>query len=137
MNNAQAFKLAHIEVKKIHKAGESYQVTFGACLKLVKAQAKAAAGVTAQSAVQPKGVMTWVESHNLEDFAFGATLSIILSPFFAVMLTAAVYAIAAVVGIDPSFKGVWAFLCGFVAVSGVVVSYVESKEGHYQYGHAL
>jgi len=38
MNNSSLFKQAHAMAKAMHKPGESYQVTFGACLKLIKAQ---------------------------------------------------------------------------------------------------
>lgn len=39
MNNSQAFKKAHAMTKAIIANGDSYSVTFGACLKLVKAEA--------------------------------------------------------------------------------------------------
>ena len=38
MNNATAFKQAHAMTKQIIKAGDCYKTTFGACLKVVKAQ---------------------------------------------------------------------------------------------------
>ena len=37
MNNSTTFKLAHAMTKQVIKAGDNYQVTFGACLKLIKA----------------------------------------------------------------------------------------------------
>lgn len=42
MNNSSLFKQAHNMAKSMHQPGESYQLTFGACLKLLRAeQAKA------------------------------------------------------------------------------------------------
>jgi len=38
MNNSTAFKLAHKMTKQVIKSGDNYQVTFGQCLKVVKAQ---------------------------------------------------------------------------------------------------
>ena len=38
MNNSTAFKLAHAMTKQVIKSGDNYQVTFGQCLKVVKAQ---------------------------------------------------------------------------------------------------
>ena len=37
MNNSTAFKLAHTMTKQVIQAGDNYQTTFGACLKLIKA----------------------------------------------------------------------------------------------------
>ena len=37
MNNSQAFKLAHKMTKQVIQTGDNYQVTFGSCLKLIKA----------------------------------------------------------------------------------------------------
>ena len=45
MNNSTAFKQAHAMTKQVIKAGDNYQVTFGQCLKLVKAQ-QAAKNIT-------------------------------------------------------------------------------------------
>ncbi|MNQ55080.1 hypothetical protein D3C85_691620 [compost metagenome] len=39
MNNSQAFKKAHAMTKAIIANGDSYSVTFGACLKAIKAEA--------------------------------------------------------------------------------------------------
>lgn len=36
MTNSQLFKQAHTMTKQVIKAGDNYQVTFGACLKLIK-----------------------------------------------------------------------------------------------------
>ena len=48
MNNSTMFKLAHKMTKQVIKSGDNYQVTFGACLKLIKAdQAKNAANLKA------------------------------------------------------------------------------------------
>lgn len=38
MTNSQLFKAAHAMAKQVHVKGESYQVTFGACLKAIKAE---------------------------------------------------------------------------------------------------
>lgn len=133
MNNSKAFKEAHKLAKATIKAGDSYQHVFGVCLKLVKAQAKAAADVHVQPSVQATTKMVWMESHNIGDFVFGAALSIIMAPFFAVMFTLMACAIAQLFGIDPSAKAVWAFFSGFLAVSGVMFSYAEAKGGRYQY----
>ena len=40
MTNSQLFKLAHAMTKQVIKAGDNYQVTFGLCLKVIKADAK-------------------------------------------------------------------------------------------------
>ena len=46
MNNSNMFKLAHKMTKQVIKSGDNYQATFGACLKLIKAdQAKNAANL--------------------------------------------------------------------------------------------
>lgn len=37
MTNSQAFKLAHTMTKQVIQTGDNYQTTFGACLKLIKA----------------------------------------------------------------------------------------------------
>ena len=37
MNNSQAFKLAHAMTKQVIQTGDNYATTFGACLKLIKA----------------------------------------------------------------------------------------------------
>lgn len=37
MTNSQAFKLAHTMTKQVIQTGDNYQVTFGLCLKQVKA----------------------------------------------------------------------------------------------------
>ena len=37
MNNSKLFTLAHKLTKKVIKAGDNYRVTFGACIKVVKA----------------------------------------------------------------------------------------------------
>ena len=37
MNKSKLFKLAHKLTKKVIKAGDNYRVTFGACIKVVKA----------------------------------------------------------------------------------------------------
>ena len=37
MNKSELFKLAHKLTKKVIKAGDNYRVTFGACIKVVKA----------------------------------------------------------------------------------------------------
>ena len=48
MNNSQIFKLAHAMTKQVIKAGDNYQVTFGLCLKVIKAdQLKNAANLQA------------------------------------------------------------------------------------------
>ena len=38
MNNSQLFKQAHAMTKQVIKTGDSYQVTFGLCLKAIKAE---------------------------------------------------------------------------------------------------
>lgn len=38
MNNSELFSKAHAMTRASIKAGDSYQVTFGACLKAIKAQ---------------------------------------------------------------------------------------------------
>ena len=40
MTNSQLFKLAHAMTKQVIKTGDNYQVTFGLCLKAIKADAK-------------------------------------------------------------------------------------------------
>ena len=45
MNKSAMFKKAHKIAKRVHVAGECYRVTFGAALKIVCAQAKAATPV--------------------------------------------------------------------------------------------
>ena len=40
MNNSQLFKQAHAMTKQVIKTGDNYQVTFGLCLKAIKADAK-------------------------------------------------------------------------------------------------
>ena len=42
MSNSINFKAAHAMTKQVIKAGDNYQVTFGACLKIVIADAKKA-----------------------------------------------------------------------------------------------
>ena len=42
MTNSQLFKQAHAMTKQVIKAGDNYQVTFGACLKAIKAEANQA-----------------------------------------------------------------------------------------------
>lgn len=37
MNNSTTFKLAHAMTKQVIKSGDNYATTFGACLKLIKA----------------------------------------------------------------------------------------------------
>ena len=37
MNKSKLFKLAHKLTKKVIKSGDNYRVTFGACIKVVKA----------------------------------------------------------------------------------------------------
>lgn len=37
MTNSNLFKLAHTMTKQVIQAGDNYQATFGACLKLIKA----------------------------------------------------------------------------------------------------
>lgn len=37
LSNKQLFKLAHVMTKQVIQAGDNYQTTFGACLKLIKA----------------------------------------------------------------------------------------------------
>ena len=37
MTNSQLFKLAHAMTKRVIKTGDNYQVTFGLCLKVIKA----------------------------------------------------------------------------------------------------
>lgn len=46
MNNSTAFKLAHAMTKQVIQTGDNYQVTFGQCLKAVKAQKVAAIKAT-------------------------------------------------------------------------------------------
>ena len=40
MNNSQLFKQAHAMTKQVIKTSDNYQVTFGLCLKAIKADAK-------------------------------------------------------------------------------------------------
>ena len=40
MNNSQLFKQAHAMTKQVIQAGDNYKVTFGACLKAIKEDAK-------------------------------------------------------------------------------------------------
>ena len=40
MTNSQLFKLAHAMTKQVIKTGDNYRVTFGLCLKAIKADAK-------------------------------------------------------------------------------------------------
>ena len=40
MTNSQLFKLAHAMTKQVIKTGDNYQVTFGLCLKVIKAGTK-------------------------------------------------------------------------------------------------
>lgn len=40
MTNSQLFKQAHAMTKQVIKTGDNYQVTFGLCLKVIKADAK-------------------------------------------------------------------------------------------------
>ena len=40
MTNSQLFKLAHAMTKQVIKSGDNYQVTFGLCLKAIKADIK-------------------------------------------------------------------------------------------------
>lgn len=40
MTNSQLFKQAHAMTKQVIKTGDNYQVTFGSCLKVIKADAK-------------------------------------------------------------------------------------------------
>ena len=40
MTNSQLFKQAHAMTKQVIKTGDNYQVTFGLCLKAIKADAK-------------------------------------------------------------------------------------------------
>ena len=40
MTNSQLFKQAHAMTKQVVKAGDNYQVTFGQCVKAIKAEAK-------------------------------------------------------------------------------------------------
>lgn len=40
MTNSQLFKLAHAMTKQVIQTGDNYQVTFGQCLKVIKAEAK-------------------------------------------------------------------------------------------------
>ena len=42
MTNSQLFKLAHAMTKQVIKTGDNYQVTFGLCLKVIKAEANKA-----------------------------------------------------------------------------------------------
>lgn len=37
MTNSQLFKLAHAMTKQVIKTGDNYKVTFGLCLKVIKA----------------------------------------------------------------------------------------------------
>lgn len=46
MNNSTLFIQAHTMTKQVIKSGDNYQVTFGQCLKVVKAQKVAAIQVT-------------------------------------------------------------------------------------------
>ena len=43
MNKSTLFKLAHAMTKQVIKTGDNYQVTFGLCLKAIKANIKQAA----------------------------------------------------------------------------------------------
>lgn len=54
MNNSSLFKQAHAMAKTMHKQGESYSVTFGACLKLIKAQQAKAELVATEQEVSTK-----------------------------------------------------------------------------------
>lgn len=54
MNNSSLFKQAHAMAKATHKQGENYQVTFGACLKLIKAQQAKAELVAIEQATTSK-----------------------------------------------------------------------------------
>ncbi|MGO3281536.1 MAG: hypothetical protein ACTIKC_01950 [Psychrobacter sp.] len=47
MTNAKLFKQAHALTKATIKAGDDYRATFGACLKVIKDEAKPAAKVKA------------------------------------------------------------------------------------------
>lgn len=48
MNNSTAFKLAHTMTKQVIQTGDNYATTFGACLKMIKAdQVKNAANLSA------------------------------------------------------------------------------------------
>lgn len=40
MTNSQLFKQAHAMTKQVIKSGDNYQVTFGLCLKAIKAETK-------------------------------------------------------------------------------------------------
>ena len=40
MTNSQLFKQAHAMTKQVIKSGDNYQVTFGLCLKVIKADTK-------------------------------------------------------------------------------------------------
>lgn len=51
MTNSQLFKAAHAMAKQVHVKGESYQVTFGACLKAIKAELVQAEAVKAVAVV--------------------------------------------------------------------------------------
>ena len=42
MTNSQLFKQAHAMTKQVIKTGDNYQVTFGLCLKAIKAEANQA-----------------------------------------------------------------------------------------------
>lgn len=54
MNNSSLFKQAHAMAKATHKPGENYQVTFGACLKLIKAEQAKAELVAIEQAITNK-----------------------------------------------------------------------------------
>lgn len=46
MNNSQLFKAAHTMTKQVIKQGDNYRVTFGLCLKAIKAEQAAAQAVS-------------------------------------------------------------------------------------------
>ena len=46
MNNSQLFKLAHTMTKQVIKTGDNYQVTFGACIKLLRSVNNSRKGAT-------------------------------------------------------------------------------------------
>lgn len=72
MNNSSLFKQAHAMAKSMHKPGESYSVTFGACLKLLKAEQARAELVAIEQAASTK------ENENSFWLYFSACLLLVL-----------------------------------------------------------
>ncbi|MNQ92124.1 hypothetical protein D3C85_1075380 [compost metagenome] len=112
MNNSQAFKKAHAMTKAIIANGDNYSVTFGQCLKLVKAEA-----IEQAKAVDIKERT----AQNIEAVMSFSKMSILVVGCVVVLLMLFVPMIGGITGVLQHGEQVAAFTTGMVSCCALIL----------------